>query len=142
MEEFKDAVASLAAGGGKKGTMCSRMYRCAARTAKAATTGIALVFDVATKISTFFNGLKDMLSLVQNRTIIQMLSKPPSFPMLEAAQSQIVEFRSSNAGATEEDAVAALEADPHAVQVTIRALVHLVASVGGTDAHLSSSPLQ
>ena len=120
VEEFKNAIFSLAAGDGKKGTMCSRMYRCAARTAKAATTGIALVFKVATKISTFFNGLKDMLSLVQNRAIlqnIQMLSKVPSFPMLEAAQSQIVEFRSSNAGATEEDAVAALEADPHAVQV-------------------------
>ena len=41
----------------------------------AATKGIALVFKVATKISTFFNGLKDMLSLVQNRAILQNIQK-------------------------------------------------------------------
>ena len=75
-----------------------------------------LVFQISKKISVFFGGLKDMLTLFQNKRILQVLATPSRFPMAEAAESEVQAFVKRNHGKTEEDAVIALESDPKALR--------------------------
>ena len=57
-----------------------------------------------------------MLTLFQNKRILQVLAVPSRFPMAEAAENEVQAFVKRNHGKTEEDAVNALESDPKALR--------------------------
>jgi hypothetical protein len=117
VEEPKGAIGNAQREcGKKKGPMVRRAHRVAARTATAAASGVELVLHVPAKTSTCFKNPKDMTNLLMNTAILDQHSRPTVFLMMAAANRQISEHKERHAGATDNDAAEALEADPAAAQ--------------------------
>ena len=104
----------------KKGkTYLGRAYHMFKGSAK----GFGPVIKFSRRIATEFEGLKNLLDQLANRSMIQLqmemlekLTTRPQAPLFDKAEDQIAKFHKKNPGATDQDAVEALEADPDAIE--------------------------